>query len=109
MIIHRDGGLCQVQGPRCTIVATTAHHVLPSSQYPERFWEPTNLEASCGPCNHHGANVKHENRVNRQEIAALERVIEEQQAVIEQLVRQLAEYEGGVPAEPARSRVPRIY
>jgi hypothetical protein len=82
---------------------------LPSSQHPERFWDPTNLQASCAPCNHHGANVKHENRINRQKIAALERVIEEQQAVIEQLVRQLAEYEGGVPAEPARPRVPRIY
>jgi hypothetical protein len=109
MIIHRDGGICQVQGPRCTNVATTAHHILPSSQHPERFWDPTNLQASCAPCNHHGANVKHENRINRQEIAALERVIEEQQVVIDQLVRQLAEYESRVPAEPARPRVPRIY
>ena len=109
LIIHRDGGLCQVQGPRCANVATTAHHILPSSQYPERFWDPSNLQASCGPCNHHGANVKHENRVNRQEIAALERVIAEQQVVIEQLVAQLAESENGLPAEPARPRMPRIY
>jgi hypothetical protein len=109
LIIHRDGGICQVRGPHCTEIATTAHHILPSSQYPDRFFDPANLQASCGPCNHHGANVKHENRVNRQEIAALERVIEEQQVVIDQLVRQLGEYESGVAAEAARPRMPRIY
>jgi cell division protein FtsB len=71
--------------------------------------DPADLHASCWPCNHHGANVKHENRVNRQEIAALERVIEEQQAVIEQLVAQLAEYENGAPAGPTRRPMPTIY
>jgi 5-methylcytosine-specific restriction protein A len=109
LILQRDGGLCHVRGPNCTTIATTAHHILPSSQYTDRFFDPANLQASCGPCNHHGANVKHENRVNRQQIAALERVIDEQQAVIEQLVAQLAEYETGHPAEPARPRIPRIH
>jgi 5-methylcytosine-specific restriction endonuclease McrA len=29
LIIHRDGGLYQVRGPRCVTIATTAHHILP--------------------------------------------------------------------------------
>jgi len=31
-VIARDGGICQVQGPRCSGIATTAHHKLPTSQ-----------------------------------------------------------------------------
>jgi 5-methylcytosine-specific restriction endonuclease McrA len=42
-VIARDGGICQIQGPRCRGVANSAHHVLPSSQYPEQFWSPENL------------------------------------------------------------------
>jgi 5-methylcytosine-specific restriction enzyme A len=64
-ILIRDGHTCQVGGPRCVIVATTVHHILPSSQHPERFWDPTNLEAACAPCNAHGGAVAHENSVNR--------------------------------------------
>jgi 5-methylcytosine-specific restriction protein A len=101
-VIARDGGLCQVQGPRCEVVASTAHHRLPSSQHPELFWDPANLEASCRPCNHHGAQVKAENRVNRQTIAHLERIIDAQAAEIEVLLHRLAQYENGV--EPERKR-----
>jgi 5-methylcytosine-specific restriction endonuclease McrA len=84
-VIARDGGICQVQGPRCLGIATTAHHRLPSSQYPERFWDPANLEASCTPCNHHGASVKAENCVNRQTIAQLERELADAHARIAEL------------------------
>jgi 5-methylcytosine-specific restriction endonuclease McrA len=102
-VIARDGGVCQVGGPHCRIVATTAHHKLPSSQYPERFWDPTNLEASCTPCNHHGAQVKAENRANRQTIANLERIIDEQAAEIELLLHRLAAYE-----QPKPKRKPSV-
>jgi 5-methylcytosine-specific restriction endonuclease McrA len=98
-VIARDGGLCQVQGPRCAIVATTAHHRLPSSQYPELFWDPANLEASCTPCNHHGAQVKAENRANRQTIARLERELADAHA-------RIAELEAEPERKPAR---PAIY
>jgi hypothetical protein len=83
--------------------ATTAHHRLPSSQYPELFWSLTNLEASCGPCNAHGAKVKNENRINRMEIARLERVIENQQVEIAVLVERLSRYENG---DVARTHAP---
>jgi 5-methylcytosine-specific restriction endonuclease McrA len=108
LVIFRAGGLCQVRGPNCTIYATTAHHRLPSSQYPELFWDLTNLEASCGPCNAHGATVKNENRVNRMEIARLERVIENQEVQIAVLVARLAEYENG-EAERTRAPTPKIH
>jgi 5-methylcytosine-specific restriction enzyme A len=101
-VIARDGGICQVAGPRCEVVATSAHHKLPSSQHPELFWDPSNLEASCRPCNHHGAQVKAENRANRQTIAHLEQIIESQEAEIEELTTRLAEVE----RQPA---TPRIY
>jgi 5-methylcytosine-specific restriction endonuclease McrA len=102
LVIARAGGMCEVQGPRCLGIATTAHHKLPSSQYPELFWDPANLEASCMPCNHHGAQVKAENRANRQTIAHLERIIDDQAAEIEVLLHRLAQYENGV--EPERKR-----
>jgi 5-methylcytosine-specific restriction endonuclease McrA len=105
-IILRDGGLCQVRGPRCTRIATSAHHKRPSSQHPELFWDPTNLEAACTPCNHHGANVKVENRVNRQTIAYLEQVVEQLQVELDEAYARILELEG----EVARRKVtPAIY
>jgi hypothetical protein len=77
---------------------------LPSSQYPGLFWDPDNLQASCRPCNDHGAVVKAENRVNRQTIAYLEKMIEDQSAEISRLLAKLARYENGGPRA-----TPRIY
>jgi 5-methylcytosine-specific restriction endonuclease McrA len=99
LVIARAGGRCEVEGPRCLGIATTAHHKLPSSQYPELFWDPSNLEASCTPCNHHGANVKAENRVNRQTIAHLERQLADAH-------ERIAELEA---AAAKRKTVPAIY
>ena len=42
--------------------------------------------------NQHGSVVKAENRINRQTIAQLERVIEDQQAELDELCEQLAEH-----------------
>jgi 5-methylcytosine-specific restriction endonuclease McrA len=106
LVIARAGGVCEVRGPRCTFIATSAHHRLPSSQFPQEFWNPANLQASCASCNAHGAAVKAENRVNRQTIAHLESVIETQQFEIQELRAELASRENG-SVRPAR--VPRIH
>jgi hypothetical protein len=55
------------------------------------------------PCNHHGAVTKSENRANRQTIAHLEQIIEDQAAEIEELVRKLAAYENGQAASTSSS------
>jgi 5-methylcytosine-specific restriction endonuclease McrA len=45
-VLAHHGHVCQIQGPRCRGIANTVHHILPSSQYPELFWNPENLEAA---------------------------------------------------------------
>jgi hypothetical protein len=107
-VIVRDNGLCQVRGPRCQVVATTAHHRRPSSQHPELFWNVENLEAACSACNAHGAVVKAENRANPQTFAHLEQVIADQQAEINELVARLARYEDGLAEAETEAKVPRI-
>jgi hypothetical protein len=64
----------------------------PPRPNPEWFWDPTNLQAACKACNYgDGAVVRADNRTNRQLVAHLEAVIEEQQAEIEELRRELGE------------------
>jgi class 3 adenylate cyclase len=46
-VLAHYGYVCQLEGPRCTGYATTVHHLVPSSQAPQLFWEPANLVASC--------------------------------------------------------------
>ena len=101
--------LGQIQGPRCTGYATTVHHVLPSSQYPELFSEPDNLQAACTRCNYGGgARLKAES--DRQRLARLQEIIEQQQETIERLTVALAHYKNGPAPEPARNRpMPRIF
>jgi 5-methylcytosine-specific restriction endonuclease McrA len=108
-VIARDGGICQIQGPRCRGVANSAHHVLPSSQYPELFWSPENLQAACTPCNQSGgAWVQADNR--RRRLAQLEQLIEEQQATIDRLLERLARYENPPAAAPTQVRPnPQIF
>ena len=66
-ILMRDGYTCQVRGPRCQHRATSVHHILPSSQYPHLFFDSTNLQASCGPCNYSGGReTQLANRSDRQ-------------------------------------------
>jgi 5-methylcytosine-specific restriction endonuclease McrA len=94
-VIARAGGRCEVKGPRCIGIASSAHHILPSSQYPEAFWDLSNLQAACAPCNHHGAVTKSENRANRQTIAVLEDIVENQERLIGELFEALSAYENG--------------
>jgi hypothetical protein len=43
------GYVCQVEGPRCTGYATTVHHILPSSQYPNCFGTPRTWKPPAAP------------------------------------------------------------
>jgi hypothetical protein len=80
-VLARDCGICQIQGPRCRGYATSVHHLVPSSQAPELFWEPSNLAAACGRCNYgDGARIAAEN--TRTTIAKLRALVWEQQAEI---------------------------
>jgi 5-methylcytosine-specific restriction endonuclease McrA len=108
-VLAREGYVCQVQGPRCTGYADTCNHLLPSSQYPELFWDPTNLQAASRACNYAGgAYTKAENR--RSKIAQLEEAIVDQQNTIAELIARLATYEDGPATEPAANRPrPRIF
>jgi HNH endonuclease len=101
-------GLCQIRGRRCTGIATTVHHILPSSTHPHLFFDPSNLQAACKPCNYgDGAVVRTDNRTNRQLVAHLESVVEEQAAEIEVLRRELERQD---EPEPVIHRAePRIH
>jgi 5-methylcytosine-specific restriction endonuclease McrA len=107
-ILARDGRICQVGGPRCTIRATQVDHIVPTSQG-GAFFASDNLRASCRNCNRHGPNVQHENRGLRQVIEQLERTAAEQAAEIEQLRARLAGEDGEATEIERRPLTPRIY
>jgi len=50
-VLARDAYRCQIQGPHCTQIATTADHLVPKSQGGRDMM--TNLRAACQPCNSH--------------------------------------------------------
>jgi hypothetical protein len=106
-VLAHYGHVCQLEGPRCTIVATTVHHRVPSSQRPDLFWEPENLVAACTRCNYGGgARIASGNR--RRRIGELEQIIHEQEQRIAYLIERLAYYEdGGGPEQQVAE--PRIY
>jgi 5-methylcytosine-specific restriction endonuclease McrA len=112
-VLARDGYACRIQGPRCRGSANSVHHVLPSSTHPELFWDPSNLQAACGTCNSSvGAYLTADNRrVARervadleQENARLERIVEWQEARIEELALALAAQRNGPTGKPASNR-----
>jgi 5-methylcytosine-specific restriction endonuclease McrA len=97
-VLAHYGYVCQVEGPRCTGYATTVHHLVPSSQAPQLFWEPANLVAACRRCNYGGgARVAAEN--TRRTIEDLRLLVEEQQQQIAEMAERLARYEH--PMRPA--------
>jgi 5-methylcytosine-specific restriction endonuclease McrA len=107
-VLAHYGYVCQVEGPRCTGYATTVHHLVPSSQAPEVFWEPANLTASCAPCNYgDGTRVARQN--TRRRIADLERIVLEQDQRIAQLVERLAAYEQAEAVSLTSQSQPAIY
>ena len=109
-VLERDGYGCRVRGARCAGIASTVHHVVPSSQAPHLFLEMTNLVASCGPCKYaDDARVAAAN--GRRRVAQLEEIIIQQDNKIQELLAQLAEYKTEHP-DPALRRArpkPAIY
>lgn len=49
-VLERDGGLCQIRGPRCTGAATAVDHIVPV-QSGGPWFDPANLRAACVNCN----------------------------------------------------------
>jgi 5-methylcytosine-specific restriction endonuclease McrA len=103
-VLDHYGYVCQIQGPRCTGHATTVHHLIPSSQAPELFWQLENLTASCARCNYSdGARVAAQN--TRHTIEQLYALVEQQDQQIARLMEKLAHYED----QAAKRRVPAIH
>jgi 5-methylcytosine-specific restriction protein A len=48
-ILIRDNHLCQIKGPRCTVIATTVDHVMARIHGGQDA--PSNLVAACETCN----------------------------------------------------------
>jgi HNH endonuclease len=102
-VLAHYGYICQIQGPRCTGQASSVHHLIPSSQAPDLFWEPSNLVAACSKCNYGGGGrIASENK--RATIERLLAHIEEQEQLIAQLWERLALAENGPAPAPARNR-----
>ena len=49
-VIARDGGVCRLRLPGCTIQATTADHIIPWLQG-GGWYDLSNLRAACDHCN----------------------------------------------------------
>ena len=49
-VLERDGYLCQIKGPKCTVKATQADHVIPVLAG-GALYDEENLRAACGHCN----------------------------------------------------------
>jgi hypothetical protein len=50
VILERDGYVCQVRGPHCSVAATEVDHIVPVADGGLVF-DPQNLRASCRNCN----------------------------------------------------------
>jgi 5-methylcytosine-specific restriction endonuclease McrA len=106
-VLARDGCVCRLRGPRCRGYASSVHHLVPSSQAPELFWEPSNLAAACEPCNYGGgARIAAED--TRRTIEDLRALVVEQLTEIAELAARLAHYEDGDGA-PEKRPAPAIY
>ena len=106
-ILARDGHICQLRGPKCTGIATTVHHLLPSSQYPHLFFDSENLAAACRHCNYSGGReIQLANRTDRQLLNHYEQIIDRQRSEIDDLSRRLAACDRG---DGETRRIPRIY
>lgn len=49
-ILERDGHLCQIQAPGCTLRATQVDHIVPVARGGD-WWALENLRAACMACN----------------------------------------------------------
>jgi 5-methylcytosine-specific restriction endonuclease McrA len=99
-VLVRDGYVCQIQGPHCTLAATTCDHILPTSTHPHLFWAEENLRAACRKCNL-GAGSRIAAANTRQTIERLQQIIGQQQQQIAQLLETITRYEDAKPAKRA--------
>ena len=61
-VLARDGYRCQVQGPNCTVHATQVDRIVPVTQDPSRFFDPSKCRAARRSCNAHGPHLQSANR-----------------------------------------------
>jgi 5-methylcytosine-specific restriction endonuclease McrA len=52
-VLARDNYTCQINGPRCTTLATTGDHITPRAEG-GRLLDPANVRAACRTCNSRG-------------------------------------------------------
>jgi 5-methylcytosine-specific restriction endonuclease McrA len=97
-VLAHYGHVCQIKGHRCTGYATTVHHLVPSSQAPHLFWEPSNLVAACGRRNY-GGGARAAAQNTEQLIEDLRALVAAQQQQIAEMAERLARYEH--PKRPA--------
>ena len=91
-ILRRDNYQCQIRGPNCRGTANTVNHRLAVSEG-GAFFDPENLEASCGACNFSGGAYLTNDR---------RRAIIEDNKYLEGVVRALAGTHRSAP-RPARA------
>jgi 5-methylcytosine-specific restriction endonuclease McrA len=59
--VVRDEPTCRLRFPRiCTLVSTTADHIVPVVEAPELVMTRSNLRGACTPCNEARRNVPNE-------------------------------------------------
>jgi 5-methylcytosine-specific restriction endonuclease McrA len=106
-VLDRDGHICQIQGPRCTGVATSVDHIYPSSTHPHLFWSEENLRAACRKCNYgRGSSVAAANARARE--AELRAQVVELLHEVDRLAGRLSKYEGR-DGKPLKPQLPAIY
>ena len=100
-VLARDGYECRVRGPSCRGTANTVNHRLAVSEG-GAFFDPENLEASCGACNFSGGAylTNDRRRAIIEDNKYLEGVVRAQQEQIDQLLETVARYENDAPARP---------
>lgn len=108
-VLQRDGYACQIEGPNCTGRATSAHHIRPSSQDPDSFFDFNNLVAACTACNS-GGGRKIAVANQRANVLRLQQQVEQLNQRVLVLAAKVAQLEeaNGHP-EPLAHPKPRIY
>ena len=62
LVLARDRGVCQINGPTCTHVATVVDHIIARADGGDCY-DPHNLRAACRACNNRGgAQITNERR-----------------------------------------------
>ena len=99
-VLDRDNHECQIRGANCRGVANTVNHRLAVSEG-GAFFDPENLEASCGACNFSGGAYLTNDR--RRAIIEDNRHLE---GVVRALEERIVELEDQLAnaRDPARSR-----